>query len=244
MTSLVRCVALGAAVALLSGGVWARDAVLFVCAHPDDLGGCSGTAMRLAERFDVHVLDYTHGERGLGEEGYRDGSVRKLRTQEETEACAIAGVTLHWFDEIDGEAGASIDAAHRLAKVFKALNPRALVLHWPIDTHTDHVMSAAAALKAVELAGMSPEVYFQEQPHQTRSFRPTRYVDISSVKARKDRLIMCYRCQWPEAMRVRKTEDARFRGREAGFEFAEAFGEMRGTVPSGKGIFDEIAGVR
>lgn len=233
-----------AALAVLAGTACARERVVFVCAHPDDLGGCSGTAMLLAEKFDVHVVDYTHGERGLGEEGYRDGSVKKLRTQEETEACKVAGVTLHWFDEIDGEAGASLEAAKKLAALFKELNPRAVVLHWPLDTHTDHVMSAAAALKAIELAELAPEIYFQEQPHQTRTFVPTIYVPIASVKARKDKLIGCYKCQWPDAMRKRKTQDAIVRGREAGVEFAEAFAVMNGTVKNGRSIFNEIPSVR
>ena len=87
----------------------ARETVAFVCGHPDDLAGWSGTALLLAKRYDVHVIDYTHGERGLGEPGYRDGSTRKLRTKEEENVCAAIGATLHWLDEIDGEA--SVPAA-------------------------------------------------------------------------------------------------------------------------------------
>lgn len=222
----------------------ARDSVVFVCAHPDDFGGVSGTGMLLAERYDVHVVDYTHGERGLGEEGYRDGSVRKMRIQEETEACRIAGVTLHWMEEIDGEAEATLASAGKLADLFRTLKPRAVIMHWPVDTHTDHVMSSAAALKAIELAKIRPEVYFHEQHHQSREFRPAYYVDISKVKDRKDRLIMCYRCQWPEDMKRRKTEDARFWGREAGVEFAEAIGVMGGTVNPGSSVFNGLPVVR
>ena len=43
-----------------------RERVVFVCAHPDDLAGCSGTALLLAEKFDVRVIDFTKGEGGLG----------------------------------------------------------------------------------------------------------------------------------------------------------------------------------
>ena len=39
-----------------------RERVVFVCAHPDDLAGCSGTALLLAEKFDVRVIDFTKGE--------------------------------------------------------------------------------------------------------------------------------------------------------------------------------------
>ena len=79
-----------------------KERVVFVCAHPDDLAGPSGTAILLARKFDVHVIDYTHGEGGCGKEGFLDGSTRRKRTHEEEEACAVAGVTLHWLDEPNG----------------------------------------------------------------------------------------------------------------------------------------------
>ena len=232
---------LAAAMAVSAG---AKESVAFVCAHPDDFGGISGTGMLLAEKYDVHVIDYTHGERGLGEEGYRDGSVRKMRTAEETEACKAAGVTLHWLEEIDGEASAGMETCKKLAALLKELNPRAVILHWPVDTHNDHVMSAAASLRAIQLAGLRPEVYFQEQHHQSRSYRPVLYVDITPVKARTDKLIGCYKCQWPDQMIVRKTADAKAFGAEVGMEFAETLAPMGGTVSLDKCVFTALPGVK
>ena len=55
----------------------AKERVVIMCAHPDDFSGISGTAMLLTEKFDVHVIDYTHGEGGLGKEGFLDGSAKK-----------------------------------------------------------------------------------------------------------------------------------------------------------------------
>ena len=37
-----------------------KERVVFVCAHPDDLAGPSGTAILLARKFDVHVIDYNN----------------------------------------------------------------------------------------------------------------------------------------------------------------------------------------
>ena len=241
MTRFCMAMVLAAAMAVSAG---AKESVAFVCAHPDDFGGISGTGMLLAEKYDVHVIDYTHGERGLGEEGYRDGSVRKMRTAEETEACKVAGVTLHWLEEIDGEASAGMETCKKLAALLKGLNPRAVILHWPVDTHNDHVMSAAASLRAIQLAGLRPEVYFQEQHHQSRSYRPVLYVDISPVKARKDRLIGCYKCQWPDQMVVRKTADAKAYGAEVGMEYAETLAPMGGTVALDKFIFTALPGIK
>lgn len=128
----------GVTCALLTLSGLAKETVVFVCAHPDDFGGISGTGMRLAEKYDVHVIDYTHGERGLGEEGYRDGSVRKMRTEEESNACKVAGVTLHRMEEIDGEATAGMETCRKLATLLKTLNPWAVIAHWPVDAHMDH----------------------------------------------------------------------------------------------------------
>ena len=81
-----------------------RESVVFVVAHPDDLAGSMGTALLLSEQFDVHVIDFTHGERGLTKKEFEDGSCKQMRTAEETAVCAAAGFALHWCDQIDGMA--------------------------------------------------------------------------------------------------------------------------------------------
>ncbi len=233
----------GIAFAALALTASARDKVVFVCAHPDDFAGISGTGMRLAEKFDVHVVDYTHGERGLGEAGYLDGSTGKMRTAEEENACKIAGATLHWMEEIDGEATAGMETCQKLAALFKELKPRAVIAHWPLDRHLDHVMSAAATLKAIHLAKIKPEVYFQDQHHQSRNYRAVIYVDIAPVMARKAELIRSYKCQKPEAILERKTADAKAYAVEVGMKFAETLAPMAGTVSLNKCIFNEIGNV-
>ena len=226
-----------------------RECVAFVCAHPDDLAGCSGTAFLLAEKFDVRVIDFTRGEGGLGAAGYRDGSAARLRMAEERAACAMLGTEPYFLCETNycGEmAYAGRRVTKQLTDIFKEIKPRAVILHWPLDTHPDHVQSTAAALHAIYLANIKPEIYFQEQTTQSRSFQPAYYVDITRVKDRKDKLIMCYKCQKPEPMRKRKEEDAIFRGRRIGVKYAEAFGVYEGSVKANHSIFNEInpSGIR
>ncbi len=49
-----------------------KESIVFLGAHPDDLASEMGTALLFARAsFDVHVVDYTHGERGCGEEKTR-----------------------------------------------------------------------------------------------------------------------------------------------------------------------------
>lgn len=154
-----------------------RDAVVYVAAHPDDLAGSIGTVMRLAEMYDVHVVDYTHGERGMGNARFIDGSCKKMRTEEEERICREIGVALHWCDEIDGAAFAGKEACQKLAGLFTMIKPRALIVHWPLDVHKDHIMSYAAAIKAAQMAKISPEIYFQEQDLQSRNF-PVAYSGV------------------------------------------------------------------
>jgi len=224
----------------------ARDVVIYVACHPDDLGGSVGTVIRLAERYDVHVVDFTHGERGLGEAGYRDGSAKRLRTAEEEAVCRAIGVTLHWCEAIDGEAYADRAECARLAALYRELKPRAVIVHSLVDTHFDHMMSAAAAIKATELAGLRPEIYFQEQDIQSRGFQPVYWVDVSALTARRREVISLWTCQDGPAIAERKIKTSEvnaFRMARGKWTHAEVFGVFPGTVPPGRGIFDEMSGV-
>ena len=220
---------------------FARDAVVFVAGHPDDFAGCSGTAFLLAERYDVHLVDYTHGEWGLGEKGALDGSTGRMRTKEEENVCAYIGAKLHWMDEVDSMATAPRETVERLAALFRDIRPKAVILHWPIDIHCDHAMSSVAAWRAILLAGIrnTCEVYYQEQTSQSRTFRPSVFVDITRVKEKKDRLISMYKCQWPEAMIANKHADAVFWGKRIGVGYAEAFAVADGTV-RGAGVLASL----
>ncbi|MBR4652533.1 MAG: PIG-L family deacetylase [Kiritimatiellae bacterium] len=219
-----------------------RERVVFVCAHPDDLAGCSGTALLLAEKFDVRIVDFTRGENGLGEAGYRDGSTARLRIAEERAACAMLGTEPYFLCETNhlGDAHAGREVTKQLADLFKELEPRAVILHWPLDVHPDHVQSTAAALHALYLAKLKPEIYFQEQTTQSRTFQPAYHVNITRVKERKDKLIMCYTCQDAAGIRKRKEDDSIFRGRRIGVPHAEAFGVFEGSVKANRSIFNEI----
>lgn len=223
-----------------------RDVVIYVSCHPDDLAGSVGTVIRLKERYDVHVVEFTHGERGLGEAGYRDGSTRRTRTAEDEAVCRAIGVPLHWCSQVDGEAFACREACEEIAAVFRELKPRAIIVHSLIETHYDHMMSAAAAIKATQLAGLRPEIYFQEQEIQSRDFHPVYWVDVSALTERRRELISLWACQQGPAIaerKIRTSEVNALRLARGIFTHAEVFGVFPGTVPPGKGIFDELPGV-
>jgi len=223
-----------------------RDVVIYVSCHPDDLAGSVGTVIRLAEKYDVHVIEFTHGERGLGEAGFRDGSTAKMRTAEDEAVCRAIGVPLHWCQAIDGEAFADRSECERIAGIFRELKPRAIITHSLIETHYDHMMSTAAAIKATQLAGIRPEIYFQEQESQSRGFQPVYWVNVSALTERRREVISLWACQNGPAIaerKIRTSEVNALRLARGTFTHAEVFGVFQGTVPPGKGIFDEMGGV-
>jgi LmbE family N-acetylglucosaminyl deacetylase len=174
----------------------ARESVVIVCAHPDDLITSIGFCLLAKDRFDIHVVDMTHGERGMGTAAFKDGSCKKIRTAEEQSVCKAIGAKLHWLDEIDGEAYAGRETCHRLAAIMKDVKPRAVFAHWPVDIHTDHMMAGAAAVRAVFLSGLKPEVYFFDEIYQAKGFVPDCYVDITDVRERKTEILRMYECQY------------------------------------------------
>ena len=237
------CCLLGAlCFSLVVGTAGARESVVFVEAHPDDLAGHLGTALKLSEKFDVHIIDFTHGELGCGWEMYTNGWTKATRTAEESEVCRRAGFTLHWCDQVDGTAFADQAVCEQLRDHLMRIRPRAVFCHWPVDTHADHVMSAAATLKALQMAKLgNVEVYFHEQDGQSRGFKATHYVNIDAVVQRKAEIVSLYACQDGPDIAKRKAESNRVYGRNSGTGGAtEVFAAHGGHVTPGKSVFDVL----
>lgn len=218
-----------------------KRTVFFIGAHPDDTEGFAGTAFLLAGRYDVHVVDFTHGERGLGEQGYLDGTTAKLRTAEEGRAMEYLGASVHFLDEIDGESNAGREAAEAIAALVHELDPVAVFTHWPLDTHPDHVQTYAAVMWALSACerryGIVPELYFYEVlPEQTRLFPPLYYVDITDVIEKKLTLLRMYECQNEgDALAMEKKRNAADRGAERvpAVGYAECFSTLDGEPLDG-----------
>ena len=55
----------------------ALEKVVFVGGHPDDFAAQIGLALLMRGTFEVHVVDFTHGERGCGKEKFESGWTKK-----------------------------------------------------------------------------------------------------------------------------------------------------------------------
>ena len=218
-----------------------KPRIVVLGAHPDDLEGAAGTLFLLRDRYEIHVIDFTRGELGLGTAGLKDGSTARLRVKEERKACAKLGAKAHFLHEVDGFAYATPETTGALAALLKKLAPKAVFLHWPVDLHRDHGMCAASGMKAIELAGLDPEIIFYSEPGQSKLFVPNRAVNITQVAEEKKDLLRCYQCQNPDAfIPAKMAESAQF-GLQAvpRVAYAEGFAVLGPPSWRSRSILDE-----
>ncbi len=216
-----------------------KEVIAIAGGHPDDLVGSLGLALLLKDRFDIHVLDFTRGE--VGWWGHTPEETAPVRTAEEESVCGEIGATPHFLGEIDGDAYANREVCARTVALLRELQPRAIIAHWPLDVHMDHVMSTAATLKAIALAKLRPEVYFYEETNQSQYFPATFFVDITSVFDRKVELMRRYVSQNGNDCIVRnKTHDAVFRGSQCGARYAEAYAPYLPLRPGQRCLLQEV----
>lgn len=237
-------VTLGVALTLWTASAGAKDRVMIVGAHPDDLIACLGFCHLAKDVYELHVVDLTHGERGLGTAGFEDGSTKKIRTKEEEAVCASIGATLHWMDEIDGEAHANKDVCDRLARLMRQLNPRAVIAMWPIDVHSDHVMAGAAALRAVTAAGLTPEIWFMQEEYQSKAFAYDVLVDITDVHDKMVESLRLYASQSHDGVtELRRCTAASFYGMQSSHFYggkAEAYKSFVPILQGQRTIFTDL----
>ena len=233
----------------------ARESLLFVSAHPDDSDGFAATAFLLKKKYDIHLVDVTHGDYELGEKGIFDDPRVPGRMKEEFAACTYAGFTPHFLSEKDANACASDKSAEQLAEIIRKVKPRAVFTHWPVDRHADHVQCAALVARALVRAGRAPapgqkmppdaaeRYFFEEWLQQTRNFTPLYSVDVSAVMTNKVEMLRLYKCQNPGDMLVKLTlERAKLRGsqRTPPCKYAEPFTSYDGKPVPG-GVLEDLA---
>ena len=215
--------------------------VIFLCAHPDDFTACCGTALRMRRRFNLHLWDFTKGERGLIEQGVSIEECAATRTKEEQRVASAVGAELLFLGEIDGNSFAPESTCRKMADNLREIRPRAVFTHFVPDRHVDHIMTTAALFRALKIARLMPEIYFYEFSFQSLGFHPIHLVDVSSVMTEKIKLIRMYECQNPDDCIVQnKIMTGRFRGQQIHCEYAEAFQACGFMQDEAKCILNEL----
>lgn len=235
---------------LLALTVLAKDTVVFVGAHPDDLEACMGLALRMKDDYDFRVVDFTRGEGGCGPEGFRDGTTAVKRMAEERAVCRELGCEPVFLSQTNFQgrlAFADARVTRELEELLWKLRPKAVLAHWPVDSHPDHVQCSAAVQHAISNLGrdrkFKTELYFYEEPPwQTFNYRPTYYVDVTAQEKKALELCRLYACQDGEHLAKNKARRLRVRGAEAPRPAvcAEAYTTLTGEPVAG-GVLERYA---
>jgi len=197
---------------------------VFVGGHPDDpQSGCGGTmALYSNASHKVVALFLTRGEKGIP--GKSDQETAAIRTAEAQKSCEILGARPRFANQIDSRTELSKSRYEQFWEVIQDEKPDVLFTHWPIDTHPDHRVASLLSYDAWLRGNKRFALYYYEVElgSQTQTFRPTDYVDISPVEARKRSA--CYtHASTVEGWYPLHEQMHRFRGLESGCKSAEAF---------------------
>ena len=223
-----------AATSLFSSGAEGRNqntndrALKIVCigGHPDDPeSGCAGTLARYAALgHSVTVIYLTRGERGIRGKSLEEAA--QIRTAECEAACKIIGAKPVFAGQIDGDTELNHARLDAFTKILAGEAPDIIFTHWPVDTHMDHQIASLLAQRAAMALSKRPQIYFFEvnTGSQSQGFTPNVYIDISAVVEKKKAALFAHKSQDGEGIwREHHESVAKFRGREAGVAWAEAF---------------------
>ena len=97
--------------------------------------------------------------------------------------------------------------------------------HWPIDNHSDHRAISMLVYDAWLRMSKRFALYYYEvsSGEDTVQFAPTRYVDTTSVEARKRAACYAHASQSPDKFYALQDKVTRMRGIERGCLQAEGF---------------------
>ncbi len=175
--------------------------VLAIGAHPDDADlGLGGTLLLLAAQgFTTAILDLTQGEaasRGSAEE----------RLREADKAARILQVRERFNAELpDGGLANTPEQRLRLVPFIRALRPKIILNHHPVDRHPDHkaahdlvrdanFFAGVASIETEEEAYRAPHIYLYH-PYQDCTDPPAFVMDISEFIERKLRALQNFKSQ-------------------------------------------------
>jgi LmbE family N-acetylglucosaminyl deacetylase len=201
-----------------------RESVVFVTGHPDDVAFfMGGTAWLLKDRYRLHVLCATRGERGHGPPSEEVASIRE---KEERECCEMLGASLTFLGLNDGAIYAERPVVERVAGMLREIRPVMLFTHGP-EAKPAHAAVYMIALQALYLADLfwHVEMYMPLQDGETRHGRYSDlYVNVSSVIEHKRAMVACHRSHHKDASSVEHIiEHDRLLGKLAWCDYAEAY---------------------
>ena len=198
----------------------ARQAVLAIGAHPDDveIGSAGALLVHRSMGHEVSILTLSRGARG---------GTESTRANESEAAARALGATL-FLDELQDTRIAEGDPTiSAITRVVQEVQPTVIYTHSVHDVHQDHRNTHRAAMVAGREVG---RVYCFQSPSATVDFRPSRFVTIDDHIDRKVLAIKAFASQ-VEIRAYLETDiieaTARYWSRYGDGRFAEAFEVIR-----------------
>jgi LmbE family N-acetylglucosaminyl deacetylase len=203
--------------------------IIVVGAHPDDPETtCGGTmALYSAAGHDVVSAYLTKGEAGITGKSYNEAAA--IRTGEALKACSILNVRAEFLGQIDGNCEITQNRYTEMRDFLIKENPDLVFTHWPIDTHRDHRICSVLVYDAWLYLEKKFSFFYCEAMTgtQTQNFRPTHYIDITSVVKQKHEACFIHKSQLiEEEYPLYHARMEVFRGMESNCEYSEAFIEQ------------------
>lgn len=203
--------------------------VLVIAAHPDDAELAIGGFISYLTNNSVKVtiLNFTVSE--------VDDTSREKRIAAATKAAAILNANLDWgnnqkLDQVEDLLNYA--CTKEVDRIVSLYNPKIVITHTDIDSHTDHVMLSKAVLSSSRR--WNADIYaFQPNEHKSpvyQSFQPNFFIDITKYAQKKYDAIDCYNYNSANFRKlnidsIRKLDAAR--GVLCGYEYAEGLKIIR-----------------
>lgn len=219
--------------------------VLAIGAHPDDVEIlCAGTLAKFRKQGDevfiCHVCDGNKGSKV-----YSSEELAKIRRNEAMESAKIIEATSIWAGMSDGSVVLDLESRIKIIDVIRQAAPDIIITNSPNDYHSDHLNTSRLVFEATYLAGLVlwktkyplveklPYLYYMDTIAGV-NFIPEEYVDITDTIDVKIEMMMKMKSQlgWLKEMHNCDAAEfiktvARFRGFQAGVDYAEAFVQQK-----------------
>ncbi len=215
-------------------------------AHPDDIELlCGGTLAKYkAAGHDVATVVITNGE--VGSPTLSKTEIAGVREEEARKAASMIDAEFFWLGYPDEFLFNTPEVRLRIIDVIRQFRPDViLTLDKDNDYHPDHIMAGQIVWDTHVMVTVPnietetspcvniPEIYFMDTVAGI-NFQPEFYIDISAHWKTKAAMIVCHESQerWcKDQYGISLVENAgiqsRFRGYQAGYQYAEAFRKPR-----------------
>jgi bacillithiol biosynthesis deacetylase BshB1 len=176
--------------------------LLAIGAHRDDVElTCAGTLIKMRRKgYRTGIIDLTAGETGTRGDA-------ETRAREAEEAARIMSVSCRLNAGLPDAGIHNTDETRRVVVgLIRQLQPRTIILPFPVGRHPDHRLASELGRDASYLAGLAkydapgephrPHKVLYAQAYREDPMKPTFVVDISRDFETKMKAIKCYRSQF------------------------------------------------